>query len=618
MQKGKSTLQVTPKEKSRKISVKFDVKTIEILEMIAIGTATSEIYNAIAHLYESRHEGLRCSMLELKDGKLLHGGAPSLPKEYCEAVHGLKYGPEVGSCGTSTYTGKRCIVENISTDPKWKNLKDIALPFGMRCCWSEPIINSEGDILGAFGMYYDYPKTPNKKEKADLISAARLTGLVMERDQNQKKIHALAYYDSLTKLPSRAHFYQHMNTLIKLSLKYSRNFSMLYIDLDDFKSINDTQGHDVGDKLLKNISLKLSNTCRKANFIARLGGDEFCIITENDVSTEWTSYLAQKCCDAISLSQKICNIHHKITCSIGVAKFPNDGAEISTLLKAADTAMYESKRQGKNRFAYYTPELTKNIEYKVYFEKSLREAISHGQISLVYQPKVNIDKHKVYCVEALARWHHPKLGQVSPTEFIKVAERIRIIDTMTQWILEAACLQAAKWKNNGIALVVAVNISPILFQSTNIIKMVRDAITKTGIDASMIELEVTENVVQTDKKNILVFDKLKEIGVGISIDDFGIGYSSFASLKHINIDCLKIDRYFITDMMNDSSSGYLVKSMIDIARYIGCDVVAEGVETREQLEKVFEFGCKNVQGFYFSKPLVASALINWISKFNKM
>lgn len=223
----------------RKIAEAFDSKYAEILEMIAIGRSASNIYDAIALMYESRHPGMRCSMLELSGNKLLHGGAPSLPEAYCKAVHGLENGPTVGSCGTSTFTGQRVLVENIETDPKWEKIKHFALPHGMRCCWSEPIKSSSGKVLGAFGMYYNYAALPNEKELKDLISAARLTGIVMERDQTQKRIRTLAYTDELTGLASRASFIQHMEEVTKTSFRHGRRFGLLYIDLDNFKSVND-------------------------------------------------------------------------------------------------------------------------------------------------------------------------------------------------------------------------------------------------------------------------------------------------------------------------------------------------------------------------------------------
>ena len=582
--------------------------------MIALGIPTSQVYDAIALLFESRHPGLRCSMLELVDGKLMHGGAPSLPKVYCDAVNGLENGPNVGSCGTSTYTGKRCIVDNIETDPKWENLKAYALPHGMKCCWSEPIIDSSGHILGAFGMYYDEPRRPNQLESEDLIAAARLAGLVMERDHNQKRIHKLAYFDELTQLASRASLYQYLEGLIVLCHKNKCEFNLLYLDLDDFKQINDSQGHTAGDMLLKLIAEELTNTCEN-QFIARLSGDEFCIVSDEHINISDVSKLARAFCDAISKPKIIDGIEHEPTCSIGIANFPEHGNEVSSLLKAADAALYASKDLGKNCVAFYEPQLTQQIEHKIKFEKCLREAIDKGQFRLVYQPKIDILSGQLCGVEALARWYHPQFGQVTPEHFIEVIESIGMMSAFTEWVLIEACTQGALWAKSGLAIRVAVNISPSLFLNREIIKLVKQALHQTDINPSLLELEVTENVVQSDLKNRAVFEDVKDLGVHLTIDDFGTGYASFASLRHIQINSLKIDKYFIADILSDCQSQFLISSMIDIGHNFGYDIVAEGVEKREQYEALKCLNCDMVQGFYFCKPISAESILMWYSSF---
>lgn len=589
----------------------FNARTIDILEMIAIGKPTSDIYDAIAMLYESRHAGLRCSMLELEDGVLLHGGAPSMPKEYCNAVHGLKNGPDIGSCGTSTYTGKRCIVEDIDTDHKWADIKHLALPHGMRCCWSEPIIDSKGDVLGAFGMYYNHPAIPNEVESADLTSAARLAGLVMERDHNQKKMRELAYVDDLTKLASRACFFEYLDDLIRKSENDMLPFTLIYLDLDNFKIINDSLGHDVGDKLLKIIAERLTTCSEKIDFIARLGGDEFCIVIKNTPNLHTEENTIKKVIGCIAEPIDLGSSLHTPSCSVGVAHFPENGTETSDLLKAADTALYTAKELGKSRYSFYIPELTKQAEYRYYFEQSLRDAVKHEKLSLVYQPKFCAQTNAIKGVEALSRWQHPEFGDVSPHEFIDVAERVGIIDVLTKWVLYTACKQAVEWKRLGVCpLTVAVNISPSLFIDNNFVELVRTVIKDTGIEPEMLELEVTENVVQTDAENLKTFAELQKMGIRLAIDDFGTGYSSFASLKHLNVDSLKIDKYFVSDMSNDEISKYLISSMINIGHTLGHEIVAEGVETVEQLEALKALGCNTIQGFLFCKPITPSELFD--------
>lgn len=592
----------------RKEAEAYDNKQAGILEMIAIGRPAAEIYDAIALMYESRHPGMRCSMLELSGNKLLHGGAPSLPKAYCEAVHGLENGPSVGSCGTSTFTGKRVLVENIETDPKWAKIKHFALPHGMRCCWSEPIKNSSGKVLGAFGMYYNHPALPDEKELKDLISAARLTGIVMERDQAQKRIRTLAYTDELTGLASRASFIQHMEEITKLSSRHGRRFGLLYIDLDNFKYINDSLGHDAGDLLLKTIAARLIHTCRDIDFIARLGGDEFCILIE-EVEADYAANVAKRCLDAISQPIEIYSRKLTPACSIGIAYYPDDGENLSALLKAGDISLYTAKENGKNQYAFYKAELTHKAEYRFQIEQNLREAIEKQQLLLVYQPQVNIINGEIFGVEALSRWYHPQLGQVAPNEFVAIAERIGMIKPLTEWVLRTACGQLVAWKQAGFdQLRMAVNISPSLFLDKGFVLLVKRIIDEVGIAPAELELEVTEGFVQTDPRNLTIFQDLKDLGVLLSIDDFGTGYSSFASLKHLKADYLKIDKYFVDDMLADKKTLTLVSSMIEMGQKLGYGIIAEGVEASEQLEILKSLGCEMVQGYLFSKPAAAGSI----------
>jgi len=592
----------------RKKAESFDDKNTEILEMVAKGRPAPEIYDKIALMYEGRHPGLRCSMLELHDTKLLHGGAPSLPPEYCKAVHGLEYGPSVGSCGTSTYTGKRVLVENIDTDPKWAKIKHVALPHGMRSCWSEPIKSSCGLVLGAFGMYYNHPALPNEEESNDLTSAARLAGIVMERDHSQKRIRTLAYTDELTELASRARFYQNLEELIKTSARHHHRFALLYIDLDDFKSINDSLGHDAGDFLLKAIAKRLKGSCREVDIVARLSGDEFCILAE-EVDDDYAANVAQRCLDEVSQPIEISTRKLIPACSIGIAHYPDDGKNSSDLLKAADTSLYAAKGNGKNQYAFYKPELTRQAEYRFRVEEYLREAINKQQLSLVYQPQIDLKTGGIIGAEVLSRWNHPQLGQVPPVEFIATAERIGMIKPLTEWVLNTACHQAVAWKKEGFpTLRIAVNVSPSHFIDKEIVSLIKRIIDETGMVPAELELEVTENVVQTDQRNLSIFQELKDQGVQLAIDDFGTGYSSFASLKHLNVDCLKIDKHFIDDMLVDKKTLLLVASMIEIGHQLGYGIIAEGVEVPEQLNILKKLNCETAQGYLFSKPVEANTI----------
>lgn len=305
---------------------------------------------------------------------------------------------------------------------------------------------------------------------------------------------------------------------------------------------------------------------------------------------------------------------HTPTCSIGIAYFPNDGNNISTLLKAADTSLYAAKEEGKNCYSFYNPELTRKTEYRFLVEQYLRDAIEKKQLSLVYQPQIRINTGEVIGVEVLSRWNHPKLGLVPPTEFIPIAERIGMMKPLTEWVLKTACSQAVSWKNSGLpALRVAVNISPNHFLDKKLVTLVKSVIDETGMIPSELELEVTESVVQTNQENLSIFKNLKELGILLAIDDFGTGYSSFASLNHLKVDCLKIDKYFIDKILNDKKTSLLVNSMIDIGHNLEYGIIAEGVETQEQFNLLKKYGCETVQGYLFSKPISADSIPKFIN-----
>lgn len=592
---------------TRKKAELFATRNTNILEMIAKGITSNKIYDEIALMYEERHPGMFCSMLVLEGNQLFHGGAPSLPKAYCDAISGLEIGPNVGSCGTATYTGERVLVEDINIDPKWAEIKHLALPHGLRSCWSEPVINSSGKVLGAFGMYYHQPGLPGAEELDDLTSAVRLISIIMDRENNLKRIKELAYTDELTGLSSRAQFYLSLESLIKTSKPRNQSFTLIYLDLDNFKNINDSLGHDAGDELLQVIASRLQQITDHDELVARIGGDEFCIMMQDQhLAKESIITFALQCLRSISQPVELFGRRFIPTCSLGIARYPLDGHDLASLLKAADTALYSAKEKGKNCYAFYQLELTKKVEYRFKVEHYLHEAIEKEQLNLVYQTQVDIKTGEVLGVEALARWHHPVLGSIPPSDFIPIAERIGMIKPLTAWVLKSACQQAVNWQKTGIQLLrIAVNISPRHFLEADFISLVEEVINESGIEAAKLKLEVTESAVQTNQANLSVFKRLKEIGVMIAIDDFGTGYSSFASLKHLYVDVLKIDKYFVDDILTDEKAKHLFCSMIQMGQKLGYEIIAEGVETQAQYELLKTLGCDTIQGYLFSKPAPA-------------
>jgi len=434
---------------------------------------------------------------------------------------------------------------------------------------------------------------------------------ITEQRDTEKRIRQLAYFDELTGIASRAYFYQHIENQIKSATRRDEKFSLLYLDLDGFKDINDTLGHDTGDKLLITIAQRLQDLMRDSDFVARLSGDEFCIFIDNIHDQFDAATLADRCLNEINqpvlLEEQ--TIHPR--CSIGIARYPEDGTTLQALLKSADSAMYSAKEKGRHCYAFYHPSLTAEAEKRLQMEQDLRIAIERDEMELYYQPQVELATGLMSGVEALIRWHHPEKGLISPADFIPLAERIGLINVIGNWVLKTACKQAVQWHASGIdKLKMSVNISPIHFQEPSLIPYIKDVLKETGMLASNLELEITESVVQTTGTNVETFEQLRKMGLKIAIDDFGTGYSSLASLKYLPIDCLKIDRAFIIDMLKDANSSILLGTIINVAHALGHTVVAEGVEEYEQVMALNGIGCELIQGYYFSRPVTANEIPN--------
>ena len=443
---------------------------------------------------------------------------------------------------------------------------------------------------------------------SDNVVIGTVQDITRQRAADQR-IRQLAYFDELTGIASRAYFYQHTSNLIKGALRRSEQFSLLYLDLDGFKDINDSLGHDAGDELLKIIAKRLQQLLRDSDFVARLGGDEFCILVDNIKDQYDAADVSERCLKEIN--QLITLGQHKLRprCSIGIAHYPEDGNDLQALLKAADSAMYAAKEEGKHRYAFYQPALTELAENRLRVEQDLRLAIERDEFELYYQPQVELKTGDVVGVEALIRWHHPEQGLLAPDKFINVAERIGLIKQLGDWVLETACRQASAWQEMGVPhFKIAVNISPTHFQDPVLATTVVRILSETGWEPEDLELEVTESVVQTTGNNVNMFNSLRAIGLKIAIDDFGTGYSSLASLKYLPIDCLKIDRLFVSDMLKDPDSSIILGAIVNVAHALGHDVVAEGVETMDQAAALFGIGCEKVQGYLFSRPVTADEI----------
>jgi len=427
--------------------------------------------------------------------------------------------------------------------------------------------------------------------------------------ESEKRIRQLAYSDELTGLASRAYFHNHLDDVIKASHRRSERFALLFIDLDGFKNVNDSLGHDAGDTLLKVIAKRMQDLVRDTDFVARISGDEFCILVDNVSDQYGAAYVADRCLEEMNEPVNLGRQTVRPRCSIGIAYFPDDGEDSRALLKAADSAMYAAKQGGKHRYVYYQPEFTEKAEDRLRIEQDLRQTLDNDELELYYQPQVDLASGRMTGVEALVRWNHPTRGLLPPGEFIDIAERIGFIKPLGQWVMKTACQQAALWRDMGLPeLQLAVNISTSHFLDTDFVDTVARVLADSGFPAALLQLEVTESVTQPTSSNVSVFTRLQEMGVKIAIDDFGTGYSSLASLKHLPIDCIKIDRLFIKDMLQNPKSSILLGTIIGAAHALGHAIVAEGVEDEDQVKVLSALGSDLIQGYHFSRPVPAQEI----------
>jgi diguanylate cyclase (GGDEF)-like protein/PAS domain S-box-containing protein len=425
--------------------------------------------------------------------------------------------------------------------------------------------------------------------------------------QSQNQLHQLVNQDALTGLPNRRLLIELLDQSMKVAERKGYKIAVLFIDLDRFKTINDSLGHQMGDKLLYQVSRRIKQSIRTSDVVARLGGDEFMVIMDRLEEVEDPAIVAKKVIHALQVEFIIDGKEIFIGASVGISVFPDDSKDVDGLIKAADIAMYEVKNSGKNNFCFYSTELSENALERFTMETQLRRALERNQFEVYYQPQVCLISGKIIGAEALVRWHHPDLGIVSPAKFIPVAEDTGLIMQIGEWVIRQAALQATKWNKNGHDFKrVSVNVSGVQILRSNFADTVYGLIIETDCDPSILELEITESTVMQNTQFVIeTFDRIKKMGVSLAIDDFGTGYSSLSNLKRLPLDKIKIDQSFVRDLPNDLDDAAIANAIYAMATSLGFGVIAEGVETEAQADFLRNMGCTEAQGYLYSKPLTA-------------
>ncbi len=507
----------------------------------------------------------------------------------------------------------------LNNDESWRNQSlGEYLNLAMLDIKINQIINS-----GKHCIDFDFEHYINGKKRAFLadISAAHsgddqvILFMVQDitlRKQSEDEVHRLAFYDPLTQLPNRRLLQERLMQSMSISARSGKYGALMFIDMDNFKTINDTQGHDVGDLLLKVVASRLSHNVREGDTVARLGGDEFVIALESLSTSSLeaanrSESVAEKIRAELNLPYRLNGIEHHSSPSIGVCLFRGHQNSLDEILKQADLAMYQAKSSGRNTVCFFDPVMQQKMEYRAELEKDLRSSLRLNQLKLYYQMQVD-ESGRIVGAEALIRWLHPKRGLVSPVEFIPLAEEIGMILPIGDWVIEQACAQLKAWEMNPAMrkLQLSVNVSPRQLSQPYFVEQITEAITNSGIRASQLKLELTESFILKDvDEAIEKMHELRWLGIRFALDDFGTGYSSLAYLNRLPLEQLKIDRSFINDIADNQKNRMMARTIINIANNFGLKVVAEGVESDEQLAFLRQYGCNLYQGYLFGKPIPA-------------
>jgi diguanylate cyclase (GGDEF)-like protein len=521
-----------------------------------------------------------------------------------------------GISGIAFRTGEACISNDYLTDPRGALFHDSIRADGASAVAAFPLFNG-GKPVGIL-LFCAREKGAFTPGSVDLLQ--RLADNIAfaldnfdradEKTKADQRIEYLASHDSLTGLPNREMFNNLLHSAIEVAQLRQLQFAMLFIDLDRFKVINDSLGHETGDALLVEMARRLRQNLRASDIVARLGGDEFVVILEHSAGRDDIEEIGRKLLSAVSQPVQLSGIECHATASIGIAMFPAHGADVHSLIKSADTAMYLAKEDGKNNFRFFTKEAKMPSIERLTLENCLRHALERKEFSLHYQPKVDLTTGQITGVEALLRWTHPEYGMLPPAQFIPLAEETGLIVPVGRWVLMEACAQNMAWQRCGLRPVsMAVNLSPRQFIDENLLRDIDEALAASGMSAVLLQIEVTESMMMRNvSRAIKVLDAIRNRGIRIAIDDFGTGYSSMSLMKQFPIDTIKIDRSFVRDLPADTEDQAIAQAIISMGRALGMTVVAEGVETVEQETFLRAHGCDEMQGFLFSRPLTPDKL----------
>lgn len=582
-----------------------------VLQSIVAGAPLAQVLDTLIRGVENQLDGVIGSVILVDDsGKQLSTAvAPNLPPDYVAAVEGVEIGPRVGSCGTAIFSKQNVFVPDMFDSDLWSDFVDLIGPFDMRSCWSVPFFAQNGEVLGTFGLYTHDVRSPTDSEVRVAEEAARLASIAVERERSEQKIRHLAHHDPLTGLPNRQELKTKLEERVEASRRSGDPVAVVFVDMDNFKLVNDSYGHATGDTVLRVVAQRIRDAHHGTHDAIRFGGDEFVLIiggapARKDCLHDFMASLREDIIETIQTG----DLALHVTCSIGGAVFPEDGDTVETLLKNADAAMFEAKTVGRDSYVVYQNERDAARIDKLQMVEDMRSGIEEGQFSLDYQPQFDLLSGRIVGAEALVRWKHPRRGRLLPRDFIEIAEESGLIVPMGRWILQEACRQNRAWQDAGLPMItMGVNVSARQFRQDTLVSDIRDALDMSGLDAARLELELTETPLIDDPDGALkTLDTLREIGLKLAIDDFGTGSSSLILLKKFPLTRLKIDQGFIRDLDDREQDRSIVRAIISLGRELGLNVVAEGVETAKQQAFLASCRCETIQGYHCGRPITGA------------